>query len=55
MPEGTVWDGFLDPPAVLEKLGLSCQCRNVAGSACGHGTLSIPAARAVTGRAFAPE
>jgi ubiquinone/menaquinone biosynthesis C-methylase UbiE len=53
MPEESVWQGFFDPRAVLAKLGLAPDCRNVVDFGCGYGTFTIPAAQTVQGTVYA--
>ena len=45
MPPEEMWNGFFDPPAVLKKLGLTANCRDVFEFGCGYGTFTIPAAQ----------
>ena len=47
MPEERVWASFLDPDAILSKLGLTAACRDAVEVGCGYGTFTIPAARII--------
>jgi SAM-dependent methyltransferase len=53
MPSEEMWQGFFDPDAVLEKLGLTSDCQCAVDFGCGYGTFSIPAARRIRGRVHA--
>ena len=53
MPEEGVWAGFFDPPAVLQMLGLTLECRDAVDFGCGYGTFTIPAARIISGKVYA--
>lgn len=53
MPDEGVWAGFFDPPAVLQRLGLTPKCRDAVDFGCGYGTFTIPAARIVSGKVYA--
>lgn len=49
MPEEGMWEGFFDPPTVLEELLLLDTDGDVVDLCAGYGTFSLPAAR-LTGR-----
>ena len=53
MPPEEIWQGFFDPQAILEKLGLTEQCGDVLEFGCGYGTFTIPAAKIVPGTVYA--
>jgi SAM-dependent methyltransferase len=53
MPEEELWATFFDVDAVLHKLGLNEQCRNVVEFGCGYGTFTIPAAQRISGTVYA--
>lgn len=53
MPDEAMWEGFFDPPTVLQLLGLTADARDAADLGCGYGTFTIPAARIVRGRVHA--
>jgi SAM-dependent methyltransferase len=53
MPDEEMWQGFFDPEAILGKLGLTSNCRNVVDFGCGYGTFTIPAARIASGVVYA--
>lgn len=53
MPEESMWQGFFQPEAVLKRLGLSTDCRDVVDFGCGYGTFTIPAAQIVSGTVHA--
>ncbi len=41
MPEEDTWDGFFDPSRVLELVGVTEACQDVADFGCGYGTFTI--------------
>jgi SAM-dependent methyltransferase len=49
MPDETVWDGFFDPPTILERLGLTSETGSAADLGCGYGTFAVAAARLISG------
>ena len=49
MPPEEMWSGFFDPFTVLNKLGLTANCRDVLEFGCGYGTFTIPAAQIIQG------
>lgn len=53
MPEESMWQGFFQPEAVLKRLGLNADCRDVIDFGCGYGTFTIPAARIASGTVHA--
>lgn len=53
MPSQEVWEGFFDPTAVLEKLGVTSNVNDIAEFGCGYGTFTIPAAMIVKGTVHA--
>ncbi len=53
MPSEEVWQGFFDPQAILEKLGVTRDCQAVVDFGCGYGTFSIPAAQMIRGTVYA--
>lgn len=53
MPEESMWASFFDPPAVLDKLGLTGDLGDVVEFGCGYGTFTLAAARRTRGRVFA--
>ena len=48
-----MWDGFFDPDAILDELGIRDLSRNIVDVGCGYGTFSIPAARKNKGIIYA--
>ena len=44
MPDEAMWQGFFDPAATLQRLGLRANIGDVADLGCGYGTFTIPAA-----------
>lgn len=50
MPPEEMWQSFFDPIAVLTKLGLDTNCRDVLEFGCGYGTFTIPAAKLIRGK-----
>jgi ubiquinone/menaquinone biosynthesis C-methylase UbiE len=53
MPPEEMWQSFFDPIAVLTKLGLDTNCRDVLDFGCGYGTFTIPAAKLIRGKVYA--
>ena len=53
MPDEEVWEGFFDPPSVLNTLGLTPSCGDVVEFGCGYGTFTLAAARVVRGTIYA--
>ena len=55
MPPEEIWQSFFDPIAVLTKLGLDTNCRDVLEFGCGYGTFTIPAAKLIRGKVYAKD
>lgn len=53
MPPEEMWNGFFDASTVLNKLGLTNNCRDVLEFGCGYGTFTIPAAQIIQGTVHA--
>lgn len=53
MPPKEMWEEFFDPPAILKKLGLTSNCRDVVEFGCGYGTFTVPAAQIIQGTIYA--
>jgi len=53
MPDEQMWQGFFNPLATLEKLGLTSGVRNLVDFGCGYGTFSLTAARVISGMVHA--
>ncbi len=53
MPDEEMWAGFFIPEAILEKLGLAPELRNLVDFGCGYGTFALAAARIITGTVHA--
>lgn len=50
MPDEETWEGFFDPPRVLQALGLVAGTRMAIEFGCGYGTFCLPAAKMIHGR-----
>jgi SAM-dependent methyltransferase len=53
MPDEAVWDGFFDPPHIIEVLGVGGLIGDVVEFGCGYGTFTVAAARAAQGTVYA--
>ncbi len=53
MPPEELWQTFFAPELILEKLGLTETCCDVAEFGCGYGTFTIPAAKRILGSIYA--
>jgi len=53
MPDETMWDGFFDPPRVIDLLGIRGLTGDVVEFGCGYGTFTVAAAHAVQGTVYA--
>jgi len=53
MPEENMWDGFFNPPIIIERLGIGPETGAVVEFGCGYGTFSLPVARLVRGPVYA--
>ena len=53
MPEESMWDGFFDPPHVIDLLGIRGRNGDVVEFGCGYGTFTVAVAGAVQGTVYA--
>jgi len=53
MPEEQWWESFFQPAALLHKMQLTSECKDVLEFGCGYGTFTIPAAQIVSGKIVA--
>jgi SAM-dependent methyltransferase len=51
MPEEAYWESLFDVPLILSKLGIG-RFPDVVELGCGHGTFSVPVARAIPGKLY---
>jgi SAM-dependent methyltransferase len=53
MPDENVWHRFFDPIYILKSIGLTNKVEDIADFGCGYGTFIIPAAKIISGVAYA--
>ena len=53
MPKEKIWEGFFNPVKILKILGMNKSICDVAEFGCGFGTLTIPAAKKISGKIYA--
>ena len=53
VPAQEQWEGYFDPPGILDALGCRNLCGDVVEFGCGYGTFAIPAARRTSGTVVA--
>lgn len=52
MPAREVWEAFFDAGAILDRLGVDADVRDLVEFGCGYGTFTVAAAKRVSGRVF---